>query len=1121
MDFYRFSKHTILVIMRGSVIGFAFLLFSLQMAFSRSAEGQTILDKKVSLQVRNESLETALKLLGERADVAFIYSTHASLSQPVNLKVTDQKLSDLLNQLLLPARLNWELVGRSVVIRGAPHSASVATAVKRIDLEITGFVKDGLGNALPGVTVRVKAKPGGTITDEKGVYKISADPKDSLEFSYIGFKVQTIAVRNRDEINVVMEALEGGLNEVVVIGFGQQKKISLIGAQSSVKPSELQIPASNLSTVLGGRLSGVISVQRNGEIGAGADVWIRGVSTFDNALSKPLILVDGVPRDMGSLDPEDIASFTVLKDASATAVYGVRGANGVILITTKTGKIGKPVVRLRYNEGITQLTRIPDFADGVTYMKASNEALTTRGGAPMYTDEMIEMTRNQTDPELYPDVNWFKELFDKYGRSRRVNLNINGGAEKASYYVGAGYFDEVGMYKKDALNTYNNEIAMKRYNVTTNITLQPTRTTNVKLGLQGWLANVNYPGSNAADIFAKAYFVTPIMYPTMYKDGKIPDIPAGASVQNPWALLAHTGYANQWRNQLYSNLQVRQDLDFLVKGLSINAMFAFDAYNYTSQRRTKKPSTYRATGRDADGKLIYQEVLRGDDFLGYSNARQGNRSLYNEASLNYVNEFGKHSIGAMLIYNQSDKIDTQTEDLILSLPTRFRGVSGRATYGYNSRYFLELNFGYNGSENFTPKNRFGFFPSGGLGWLLSEEKFFEPLKQIVQVAKVRFSHGIVGSSNITGRRFAYIATVETIPASGNAYTFGKNMNNNYIGRELGEYASDVTWETSQKSNLGFDLQVLQGINIQVDLFKERREGIFLRKESVPAYAGLRRVPFGNVGIIENKGVDGSVTWSGKIGKDIKFQLLGNFTFTRNKVIENDEPARRYPWLEERGLKVQQKFGYIALGIFESDHEVANSPRQTGDTRRGDIKYKDLNADGVIDANDKTAIGYGPIPEIVYGVGLTLSYKNFTLSGLFQGIGNVDIYLTGQGMIPFQQGMASGNLFSNIGDRWTEENPDPKAFYPRLAPGTVNDNYAESTWWLQNGRYIRLRNAQLAYSMPKAFLNRAKVKSASVFVEGVNMLTFSPFKLWDVELGNGSGAAFPLIKTFSAGIDFTF
>ena len=697
-------------------------------------------------------------------------------------------------------------------------------------------------------------------------------------------------------------------------------------------------------------------------------------------------------------------------------------------------------------------------------------------------------------------------------------MNINGGSEKATYYVGATYYDEVGMYKTDALARYNSEIAFKRYNVTSNLTLQPTRTTNIKLGLQGWLANVNYPGANASDIFGKAFFLTPITYPVMYKDGKIPDIPAGTNaLSNPYAMLTQTGYANQWRNQLYSNLQVRQDLDFITRGLSINAMFSFDAYNYLSQRRTKKPSTFRATGRDADNKLIYQEVVRGDDYLSYSTNRIGDRSLYNEASINYAREFGKHSVGAMIIYNQSDKINTQTDDLLTSLPYRFRGVSGRGTYGYADKYFLELNFGYNGSENFAPANRYGFFPSVGAGWLLSEEKFFAPLKNTFQMAKLRVSHGIVGSATIDGRRFAYIATVE----SPSGYTFGKNMTNSFSGKDIGEYASDVTWETSRKTNIGLDLQIFKGINIQADVFHERREGIFLRKESVPAYVGLRNAPFGNVGIVENKGIDGSITWNGKITHDLRFQLLTNFTFTRNKVIENDLPPRRYPWLEERGYKVKQTFGYIALGLFESDREVANRPKQTGDTRAGDIKYKDLNGDGIIDANDKTAIGYGQIPEIVYGIGFTLSYKSFTLSGLFQGIGNVDIYLSGEGMTPFQQGLTRGNLYSNIDDRWTVENPNPKAFYPRLMPGTLNDNYAMSTFWLRNGRYMRLKNAQLAYSMPKSWLNRVKIKNASVFVEGVNLFTISPFKLWDVELGNGSGAAFPMIKTYSAGIDFTF
>ncbi|WP_082893578.1 SusC/RagA family TonB-linked outer membrane protein [Rufibacter ruber] len=989
--------------------------------------------------------------------------------------------------------------------------------------DITGSVKDSTGTALVGVTVLIKGTTIGTSTDVNGKYILSAPDNATLVFSYIGYLSQEATVRGKDVVNVILRSNSSQVDEVVVVGFGTQKKISTVGAQSTIKPTELQLPVRNLSTSLGGRLAGVVSVQRSGEPGGDdADIYIRGISTFSNSLSKPLVLVDGVPRPFSDVDPEDIETFSVLKDASATAVYGVRGANGVILITTKSGTMGKPKFNIRYNEGITTFTKVPAFANGVTYMQMANEALTNRGGQPRYTEETIQATRNQTDPYLYPNVDWYKELFNKWGSTRRVNMNINGGSDKVNYYVATSFYDEKGLYKTDQLAEYDSQVSYRRYNLTSNITLKPSVTTTVKLGVQGYLANVNYPGTNASDIFEKAFFMTPVLNPVQYPDGKMADV-AASSVQNPYALLTQTGYANQWRNQLFSNLRVTQTLDFITEGLSATGMFSFDAYNYVSLRRTKTPDTWLANGRDADGNLIFQQTRIGTEYLAYSRNNNGSRTIYSEGSLNYQRAFGNHNFGGMILFNQSDEINTQASDFESSLPFRFRGLAGRTTYAFKEKYFAEVNFGYNGSENFLPSKRYGFFPSAAVGWLISEEPFFTPLKGVAQMVKLRFSHGIVGNSNIGGRRFAYLGTV----SSTTGYSFGKTPSS-LGGYDIGEYAVDVTWETATKSNLGLDIWTINsGLNLQVDIFQERREGIFLRRASLPAYVGMRNNPYGNVGKIDNKGIDASANYSGKLGKHFNFQVLGNITFNRNKVVEDDQPEPIYPWLDRKGLKVGQRFGYIALGLFQSEDEIANSALQAGDVRPGDIKFKDLNADGRIDAYDQAPIGYGQVPEIIYGFGFTLGYKAFTLSTLFQGVGNMDIWLNGEGLVPFQQGLSRGNLFNNIEDRWTVENPNPNAFYPRLGAGTINDNYARSTWWIANGRYMRLKTAQLAYKLPKSFVSKAKMANADIFFSGVNLLTFSPFKLWDVELGDGSDAAFPggamypNVATYSLGFNLNF
>ncbi|WP_341837820.1 TonB-dependent receptor [Chitinophaga pollutisoli] len=1069
----------------------------------------------VDISVTNADVTEVFRIIEKQTDFRFLYdgSLKASAGK-ISLDFKQIRVPALLTEIETRTQLKFLTRGKDISVTLSGQSAQQPGAGRR---EITGIVRDTTGQPMVGVTIAVKDTKRGTGTDINGRYILSVDDSDVLVFSMISFRKQEFPVAGRNKLDVVMQEASSALEEVVIVGFGQQKKVSLVGAQTTISPQDLKQPVSNLTNSLGGRIAGMVSVQRSGELGFNdANIYIRGISTFTAGLSQPLTLVDGVPRAIANVDPEDIESFSVLKDAAATAVYGVRGANGVILITTKSGKSGKPSYNLRYTEGATDFTTLPSFADGPTYMEMSNEALRTRGNTPQYSDEAIQKTRDGSDPELYPNVDWFKELFNKNGRMRNANANISGGSEKAVYYVGLGFYDEKGLYNIDELAKYNSSIYQKRYNVTSNLTLQPSATTTVKLGISGYLTNVNLPNTGVGGIFEDAYFMTPVLIPTRYADGKVADVRSGG-LSNPWASLTQTGYANQWRSQIFSNLRLTQELPFLLKGLSVTGMFSFDAYNYTSNRYTKSPDTYLATGRDGDGKLLYDQTAIGTEFLSYDKSNIGERTLYTELALNYNQSYGKHDVSGMLLFNKNDKINTFAGNLESSMPYRFQGLAGRATYGYNNRYFLEANFGYNGSENFFPDQRYGLFPSAGLGWVVSEEKFYRPLKNIVEFFKIRFSHGIVGNSQIDGRRFAYLATV----ANKSAYSFGKNPTNTFTGKDIGEYAVDVTWETSRKTNLGFDMRVLhEALQVQVDLFREYRSGIFLRRRSLPGYVGMINAPYGNVGIIDNKGIDVSLTYNERFG-DLSLQLMGNFSYNRNEVVENDDPAWKYPWLERKGQKVNQRFGYVALGLFESDKEVENSPRQPGDVRAGDIKYKDINGDGVIDSYDQVPIGYGDVPEIMYGFGFTAGYRSFALSALFQGAANVDVLLNGEGTMPFQQGLARGNLFSNIHDRWTEENPNPNAFYPRLMPGSLNENYTASTWWVKNSNYLRLKTLQLSYNLPQNWMKRLRIKSSSLFVQGVNLLTFSKFDLWDVEIGNGRGAAYSSTRSYTAGIAVNF
>ncbi|WP_276481652.1 SusC/RagA family TonB-linked outer membrane protein [Paraflavitalea pollutisoli] len=987
---------------------------------------------------------------------------------------------------------------------------------------VNGTIKDQLEAPMPGVTVLNKTSGLSTTSNNQGYYTITATQGDSLQFSFTGYNVFTTVFRDQLVIAVTLEPQSGSMQDVVVVGYGKQKKISTIGAQSSIKAEDLKIPAANISNALAGRVAGIIGVQRSGEPGYdGSQIYIRGISTFTN--SGPLVLVDGVERSFGNIDPEDIANFTILKDASATAVYGVRGANGVILIETKKGKAGKPRVNLQLNQGITQFTKAPEFADGVTYLQMANEAYkNTNPNAtrPLYSDERLAATADGSDPDLYPNVNWMKEMFKDYGDNRRVNVNANGGSERATYYLSVGYYDEQGLFKTDQLAQYNSAIRFTRYNFTSNLTLKLFRDTRVDFGASGWISEGNYPGTSTGDIWNAAYIMPPTVIPLRYSNGQFSQ--ARGEVRNPYDLLTQTGYVNGVNSQLWSNVRVTQDLSPLLKGLSVYGMFSFDNNNSHTISRTKTVDTWFANSRGADGKLVFEQTRVGSNYLGYSRTNGGSRQFYAEAAINYNASFnnGLHDVTGMFLYNQSDRTDAFAGDFINAIPYRYQGIAARATYSYDNRYLAEVNLGYNGSETFNAGKRFGLFPSYGAGWVVSNEKFFEPLANVVSFLKFRGSYGMVGNSNIGGRRFAYISTVATTTG----YQFGRNTSNNYGGLDIGDYAVDVTWERAKKANIGMELRTLNNdLSLTVDVFSENREGIFRQRGDLPNYAGIQRAPYGNLGAIRNKGIDGTITYNRKLSHNLTMEFRGNMVWNRAMVLQDANALWPYPWQQVIGRKYGQRFGLTALGLFESKGEIANSPVQTGNIQPGDIKYKDLNGDGKIDNYDNGPIGYGSIPEIVYGFGPSFTWKNWSIGAWFKGISNVDISLNGEGLQPFQQEGIRGNLFSNITDRWMPDGSNPDPWYPRLTyPSTSNSNYANSTWWLKNGAFLRIQNVEMSYTFRKqGWLDKLGISHLRLYAVGYNVATFSQFKLWDVELGDGKGAQYPLMKTYSFGIDCRF
>lgn len=1094
-----------------------------------AGQGQVLKETNVTIKLKSGSLETAIRELQQSTKVTFAYDKQLLSSYPIgNYSFSNERLDHVLSKLFQNKQLSFQEVNDIIVIsKLVPGTADKASL--RADIIISGTVLDENGKPMPGVSVSVRGVSTMTTTDGEGKFKLVVQSPDAvLAFSFIGYETVEAPVGSKTSFNIQMKIASKSLGEVAVVGFGVQRKVSLIGAQSTIKPTEFKQPAGDITTMLAGRIAGVVGVQRSGEPGkSGADIWIRGISTFGNGNNAgPLILVDGVERSINNISAEDIESFTVLKDAAGTAVYGVRGANGVILLKTKTGKVGKPQIYFDYNEGVNTFTKRPEMLDGVSYMNLANEALSTRNQNPKYSQEYIDNTKNGVDPLLYPNVDWMKAVFNKYGHTRSANLNASGGVENAQYYVSLGYFNETGFLKTDELAKYNSSLKFNRYNFTSNLNLRVTKTTKLDVGLQGYFSNGNYPGISSGDIFQSAMDAAPVAYPIMYPGGLVPGQSSNGGFRNPYADLTRRGYRNEFKNQLFSNIRATQDLSVFTQGLSATLMFAFDTYNQNYITRSKREDTYfpdQANPYKPDGSLNLIKTYTGNDYLGFDKNdgdRQTTRKFYTEGALNYDRSFGKHRVGALALFYSSDKSNTLAGDFINSIPERSLGAAGRVAYSYDDRYFAEFNFGYNGSELFAPENRFGFFPAMGFGWIVSNEKFFAPFNKAISFLKFRYSNGNTGLGS-AAERFLYITNLNTY---NDAYGYGKSFGN-VGGINISRYGTNVQWSRSNKQDLGMEFRTANDhLSVIVDLFKEHRTGIFLQRASNVDFMGLQNQQYANLGIVDNKGVDATLEYSTRVG-EVDIAVRGNITYTKDEVIEDDRPPQAYPWMEHRGNNVLARYGYVAEGLFTSDDEIKTSavPGDKSKVKAGDIKYKDLNSDGLINAYDVAKIGRGDLPSLVYGFGFNVGYKGFNVGVVFQGISDADRMLAGSAIIPFNGGGGLTNAYAVAEDRWTPENPRQDAFYPRLAYGEAENknNTQASSWWVKDVSFMRLKSAQIAYNLPSAFLTRTGIRNASVYLQGINLLTFSKFKLWDPELNSDNGSRYPNVRTISLGMNLRF
>lgn len=1031
---------------------------------------------------------------------------------------------------------------------GIGRSETVTTILQQQKQTITGTILTGDTNEPAiGATVYLRNSTTGTVTDVNGKYSITVEGIGGvLEFSYIGYKKQEVAVTGQKTIDIVLQPDTEVLEEVVVVGYGSQKKESVVGAISTLDVTKLTVPGSSISNALAGQLSGIVAMSRSGEPGknSAADFYIRGVSSFKGT-STPLVLVDGIERDLDLVDTDDIASFSILKDASASAVYGVRGANGVILITTKKGSVGKPQVNVRTEFGFTQPTKRPQMLGSAEWAELYNEAY----GRQYYSPEDIEKYRTNADPDLYPNVDWFDALFDDMAANQRVNLNITGGSDIVKYYVSGAFYNESSIYKNAGnIYGYNPSIRYNKFNFRANVDLNLTKSTVVNFNLANIYEKSFGPGygDTDADIWSYTFMTSPNAFPVQYSDGKLSG-PSSDSGNNPWNMLAHSGYREQFWNSAQSLIGVTQDIGELwkpLKGLTANIKFSWDAWNTTLQRRSKIESFYHARGRAEDGSLIYDRndegiwipVHTGDENLSFLIGRSGTMTRYLEGSLTYNRVFNEiHRVGALLLYNQKIHTNTQAGSGDDALPYKNQGLAARATYAFKDTYFAEVNLGYNGSENFARGHRFGFFPAVAVGWMMSNEKWFQPATKVIDMLKLKASYGKVGNDDIGGqRRWVYESTI----VNSGSWNYGSDGNQGGTGIRIGEVENlNASWEEALKINAGIEFSLFNKIRVQADYFREERSGIFLQRAGLPAIVGVSTIPYVNIGETLNQGFDATVEYTHQVNKDLMLTARGNFTFNRNELLNNDEPDWEYKYQNRIGKPFGsgsslQPFGLVAIGLFESQEEIDNSPVQNfGEYRVGDIKYQDINGDGQIDSQDQIAIGYTNLPEITYGFGGTAQYKNWDFNIFFQGVARTSFFLNGSSIrTPFSSGnMERAAINEDIyGNVWMSTNtPEQNAnvTYPRLSMGSggagASNNSQASTWWLRDGSFLRLKSVEIGYSLPKSLLQKSFIKSLRFYAAGNNLLQFSPFKLWDPEKGSTDGSGYPLNRMFSIGFNANF
>lgn len=1098
------------------------------------------------------------KLLYNPDDLANKYADTSALSAG---KWSIEKLSGFLktyNLVLQPVGNNSYAIKKGSA--AAIHTDTSGTEPPN-EIMVRGTVRSDSA-VVEGATIALKSNPGRAVTsDQNGRYALKVPSNGTLVITSVGFKEEEVDIKGESVLNVLLKSNNNALEEVAVVAYGTQKKTTMVGSVTTINPKELKGPVSNLTTMLAGRLSGVISYQRTGEPGKdNASFFIRGITTFGTGKVDPLILIDGMessPTDLARLQPDDIAGFSILKDATASSLYGARGANGVVLVTTKSGTEGKIKFNVRGENSLSTNTRNFKLADNVTYMELANEAVLTRNALESvpYSQSKIDHTAANDDPYLYPSNNWIKQLVKDYTNNQRFDMNVSGGGKAARYYIAGTYNIDNGILKVNGANNFNSNIKLKGYSIRSNVNFNFTPTTQAVVRTYGQFDDYNGPVGGGGTVFNQAVWANPVKFAAVYPAGYLPGIthplfgsafrpnlanPApgdGSNLySNPYAAMV-SGYQQYNTSTLLAQLELKQDFAFLTPGLSARLMAYTQRYSYFDVSRQYTPFYYQLSFDLQTHKPGLAPLnTNGTEYLSYSEGTKTvNTTSYLEAAVNYNRQLGKkHSISGMLISLFRNYLTANAGSLQLSLPHRNHGVSGRFTYGYDNRYMTELNFGYNGSERFAQDHRFGFFPSVGAAWNVSNERFMEQVSAVTKL-KLRATYGLVGNDQIGAddERFFYLSDVN-MNATANGYTFGQTYNHVNNGIIVNRYANNnITWEKSYKTNIGLELGLWKELNIQVDFYKERRKNILMTRTTIPSMVGLSAPIQANVGEAEGKGVDVSLDYNRTLGRNAWVQARGTFTYATSKLLVNEEPNYPEDYRHRVGHSLSQTYGYIAERLFVDDYEVANSPTQNFGqdnvaengkyrVRGGDIKYRDVNGDGQITDADMVPIGLPTTPEITYGFGASFGYKQWDISCFFQGSARSSFWIDSYVSSPFVlNGGGQHGLLENIArDHWSESDRNPYAFWPRLSNFFAANNNQTSTWWMRNGDFLRLKTAELGYTFPKRLLGKLHLDNTRIYANALNLFVISKFKMWDPEMG-GNGLGYPVQRVYNIGVNFGF